>query len=438
MKKYLLSILITIIFDASAQNITTVAGVGSTGYNGDGIPATTAAIARIGGICTNSEGELFISDLSSRLRKVNGAGVISTIAGLGTEGYAGDNIDASLAPIAAPNGIVFDDLGNLIFCDFNNSRIRKITPSGSITTIAGTGGQGYTGDGGQAILAQIGFPSFLARDAAGNLYFAVANHHRVRKIDTFGIITTIAGTGTSGYNGEGGAAYVNFSFPQGIAIDNVGNIYITEANANRIRKINTLGMTTTIAGTGTAGYNGDHIQATTAKINLPVGLRIDAQGNLYFADASNNRIRKIDTNGVITTIVGTGSAIYNGDGIPAITATLNRPVDIAFDAAGSMYIADNDNFRIRKVGNVLPTDHFEIALNSITLFPNPTIDGCTTLNFPESATEIQVVDILGKVILKEKTMGRHRLEITHLDSGFYVVQVSFSGQTVTKKLIVGR
>lgn len=421
-----------------AQTITTYAGTGLTIYNGDDIPATTANLNYITSVLFDSTGtNLFFSDYNQRIRKIDQSGVISTFAGDGSPGYLGDNVAANSTPIHDPHGLIFDNSGNLILCDYTNCRIRKIDSNGIITTIAGTGVCGDYGDYGPATLAHISYPDFITIDSSGNLYFSEGNSSYVRKIDTNGIITTIAGTGVAGYNGDGIlATAAKLNFPSGIAVDAQGNILIAEYFGHRIRKINNLGIISTIAGTGIAGYNGDNIQATTAKVNRPMGLKLDYQGNLYIADTFNNKIRKINGSGIIYTIAGSGVAGYSGDGGPATSAMLNYPVNVDFGADGGMYISDDFNYRIRKVSNVLSNENFSMQSNSIAVYPNPTLNGDTTVFFLESVDDIQVFDLLGQSILNQKTQGLDKLEINLPFAGTYFIKASRNGKSITKKLLV--
>jgi hypothetical protein len=340
-----------------AQNITTIAGTGVAGYNGDGIAATAAQINLPNGLAIDAAGNLYIGELvSQRIRKIDViTGLISTIAGTGTGGYNGDGILAVNAQINNPTALVFDANGDLFFSDRFNHRVRKITMStGIISTVAGTGTNGYNGDGIAAAVAQINYPNNVSFDANGDLFIADWQNYRVRKVDiNTGIISTIAGTGVSGYNGDGIAATTaQLGGPAAIIFDNAGNTFISDFYGARIRKITkNTGLISTIAGTGTLGYNGDGIAATSAMLSGNWGIRFDAAENMYVADANNQRIRKITkSTGLISTIAGTGTNGYNGDGIPATTAEINYPYNIYFDLLNcNLYIADHVNHRIRKV-----------------------------------------------------------------------------------------
>jgi hypothetical protein len=341
----------------NAQNISTIAGTGTAGYNGDGIPATAAQFNGVQGLAFDGSGNLFVADISNnRIRKITtSTGLISTVAGTGTAGYNGDGILATAAQINIPSALAFDSNGDLYFTDRSNSRIRKITTStGIISTVAGTGTGGYNGDGILATAAQLNNPNEVSFDASGNLYIADWINNRVRKVDkSTGIISTIAGTGTAGYNGDGIAATAaQINGPCGIIFDNAGNNYIAEYGGARVRKINIgSGLISTIAGTGTFGYNGDGIAATTAQLSGCAYIKFDAAENMFIGEGSNQRVREIiKSTGLISTIAGTGTAGYNGDGIAATTAQLNFPFYILFDQVKcNMYIADYYNNRIRLI-----------------------------------------------------------------------------------------
>jgi len=331
--------------------IATVAGTGTAGYNGDNIAATSAGLYYPQGVAVDSAGSLYIADTdNSRIRKVDAGGIITTVAGNGAQGYNGDNIAATSAELYNPNGVAVDSAGNLYIADMNNNRIRKVDASGIITTVAGNGTFGYNGDNIAATSAELWNPATVAVDSAGNLYIADDFNYRVRKVDTNGVITTMAGTGTAGYNGDNIAATsAELYHPHGAALDSAGNLYIADEFNARIRKVDASGIITTVAGNGTAGYNGDDIPATSAELYNPFGVAVDSAGNLYIADFYNARIRKVDASGIITTLAGNGTQGYNEDNIPATSAELSTSEGVAVDSAGSLYIADTYNDRVRKV-----------------------------------------------------------------------------------------
>ncbi len=340
-----------VIDGASDEIITTVAGTGVRDFSGDGFPATAAQLNGPNTITIDASGNLFIAEsLGQRVRKVDTAGIITTFAGGGIPDL-GDDRSATSAQFDPSSGVAFDFWGNLYIADLGNNRIRKVDKlTRIITTVAGTGLTGSAGDGGPATVAQLNGPFAIAFDSSGNLYIADSTGRRVRKVDRLtGIITTFAGTGVSGSAGDGGpavAAQVNN--PQGVAVDFSGNLYISEFAGHRVRKVNlSTGIITTVAGTGVTGFSGDNGPATAAKLNIPQGIAIDFSGNLYIADVGNNRIRKVDATGIITTIAGTGTRGYLGDGGPATAATLDIPQGVSVDSSGNLYIADGN--RIRKV-----------------------------------------------------------------------------------------
>ena len=267
---------------------------------------------------------------------------VTTIAGDGTSGFGADG--PALAAPLNPAGIAVDAAGNVYIADDN--LVRKIS-GGVITTVAGNGSYGFSGDGGPATSAQLLNPHGLAVDSAGNLYIADTLNLRIRKVSN-GVITTIAGNGTYGSDGDGGpATSAQLNMPYGIAVDTAGNIYIADESNNRIRKVSK-GVITTVAGNGAFGYSGDGGPATAAQLNWPRGVAVDAAGNLYIADTESNRIRKV-SNGVITTVAGNGTRDFDKDKVPATTAPLNWPQSVTVDKAGNVYIADSFNNRVRKV-----------------------------------------------------------------------------------------
>jgi uncharacterized protein (TIGR03437 family) len=333
----------------AAGTITTVAGSGQAGYSGDGGPATSAWLEGPEGVAVDAAGNLYIADGgNSRIRKVTPSGTITTVAGNGRDGYSGDGGLATAASLGYPSDVAVDAAGNLYIADTSNSRVRKVAPTGTITTVAGNGQQSYSGDGGPATAASLSQPRGVAVDAAGNLYIADGVNERIRKVTPAGTITTLAGNGAYKFSGDGGAAAgASLNFPTGVAVDAAGNLYISDGN--RIRKVYVAGTITTVAGNGQAGYSGDGGPATAASLDGPMGLAVDAAGNLYIANTGNQRIRKVTPAGTITTVAGNGQAGYSGDDGPATVASLNYPFGVAVDAAGNLYIAEASNSRIRKV-----------------------------------------------------------------------------------------
>lgn len=357
--------------------ITTVAGNGGGVYSGhqgpvgDGGPAKDARLSFPFSVAADSNGNLFIADtFDNRIRKISPDGIISTIAGTGTAGFSGDGGPAINAQLDAPFGLAVDGAGNLYFIDANNYRIRKISLDGTISTIAGTGKRGFSGDGGPATSAMLGafswcntFCGGLAVDGAGALFIADSDNHRVRKVSPDGIITTVAGNGAEGFSGDGGPATdAQFSGPTSVAVDHSGNLFIADSGRGHIRRVSPDGTITTVAGTGAfSGPSGDGEAAINARLSAPSGVAVDSDGNLFIADPGWNfytgdgayqsccdhRIRKVSPDGTISTVAGNGIAGFYGDGGPASTAALNGPVSVAVDGAGNVYVADLANYAIR-------------------------------------------------------------------------------------------
>lgn len=343
--------------ETSAQTISTYAGTGARSTSGDGGPATAATIYFPSGVCLNSSNQLFITDgYSGQIRRVDAFGMITTIAGNGSVGFTGDGGPATAAEIGSPTNIVSDKNGNLYFEDADYWRIRKIDTFGVITTVAGIGVANNTGDGGPATNAAVNTP-FIVVDMKGNIYFSCSNivggtdRYRIREIDTAGIINVIAGNGTGSYSGDGGSATAAGMIPAVLAVDKAGNIYFDDSY--RIRRIDAAtGIITTICGIGTPGYSGDGFPATAAQIGLNIfGIEVDDAGNIYLADQSYEVIRKIDRLGRISTIAGTGTAGYTGDGGPATAATISYPCQIAKYGGGNIFFADANNNVIRMISD---------------------------------------------------------------------------------------
>lgn len=342
-----------------AQIINTVVGSGTSGHTGDGGAATSATLNTPAGIGFNSSGSMFVTEYNGNyIREINTSGTISTYAGTGSASSTGDGFAASLATLKNPAGIAYDASGNMYVAEAGGNRIRKITTAGIISTIAGTGAASSTGDGSAATSATLNSPTDLAFDASGDLYISESGGNRIRKITTStGNISTFAGTGTASSTGDGGAANAaTVNSPAGILFDGSGNLYIAENGGNRIRKINTSGNISTVAGNGTASSTGDGSAATSATVKGPRSLAMDASGNLFISEESGSIIRKINfTSGNISTIAGTGTFGYSGDGDDATSATFKTPYSITFHN-GNLYIVDLSSYVVRRVCNApVPT-----------------------------------------------------------------------------------
>jgi type IX secretion system substrate protein len=339
---------------AGAQTITTYAGGGPGGL-GDGGPATAALVSKPVALTFDKSGNLFISDeFANRVRKVDASGLITTFAGPGVTGVIGDGGPATAAYLQYAQGITCDTVGNLFIADSRNYRVRKVNAAtGIISTVAGTGTTvfGGSGDGGQATAAQFNTPSDVKFDKKGNLYIADNSASVVRKVNAAGVVSTVAGIGGSlGDSGdEGPATAALLHDPTFLAFDETGNLYIAEQIGHRIRKVDTFGIIHTIAGTGASGYNGDSIAATSAKLN-PLGMVFF--NNALYVSTSDHRVRKIDfdnDSNYVYTVAGNGTYGYTGDGIPPLTAELYNPSGLALRGCGDLYIADLDNSRVRRI-----------------------------------------------------------------------------------------
>jgi uncharacterized protein (TIGR03437 family) len=341
--------------------IQTVVGSNSTSVIFNQAPATTIRLNGPTGLAVDSSGDIFIAEggLGTgsglgigdyKIWKINSVGVVSTGAGNGIESYSGDGGPATSAQLNRPASVVFDAVGNLYIADSANNRVRKISPGGVITTAAGTGVAGYSGDGGAAASAMLNGPKGLASDADGNVYIADTQNNRIRKLLPNGTIITIAGNGNASFFGDGGPANAaSIHMPQGLCFVTGGYIYVADTGNQRIRELLPNGTIATVAGNGTQGMTGDGGSPTAAELNLPTGVTLDSTGNMYIADQGNNRVRWVSTNGMIFTLAGAGSAL--GDGGPSPAAQLSAPASVAVDAAGNVYIGDTGHNRIRVVSN---------------------------------------------------------------------------------------
>ena len=337
--------------------IYTVAG-SSQGFDGNNGPPTSALLLKPIGTAIGPSGELYIADTNhNSIRKVLN-GVITTVAGTGSPGYSGDTGPATSAQLSAPWGVAVDSSGNLFISDLGNEVIRYVSAStGTISTVAGVGGtSGYNNDGIAANLAYLNAPAGIAIDSSDNIYIADFGNHRIRQVaKATGLISTVAGTGTGGYNGDAVAATTAELFnPVDIKLDTSGNLYIADRGNNLIRKVSG-GTITTVAGltshagtSGTGGFSGDGGPATSALLNSPFGIALDSTGNLYIADSNNNVIREV-SGGVIETIAGNTVAGYSGDLGPPTSASLNSPLAVSVSPAGLIYISDSQNNLIRAV-----------------------------------------------------------------------------------------
>jgi len=395
--------------DAATGNITTVAGTGVAGDTGDGAAASSAEIRAPRGIIVDGSGDLYFVDTGNDLvRRVDHATQnITTVAGGFYYGFSGDGGPATSASLYAPDGVALDSLGNLFITDVLNLRVRRV--DGATQTISTVAGGGSGGDNGPATAVQMVKPQGVAADATGNIFIADTYSHRIRRVDaTTQVVTTVAGTGTSGFSGEGGPGEsAELKYPMGVAQDTFGNLFIADMLNERIRRLDAVSqIITTVAGTGFYGYNGDGSTATAAQLNSPIAVAVDGSGNLFIADQLNQRIRRVDAKTqVITTVAGNGTAGFNNDGVLATTAELNGPSGVAVDGSGNLFIADTINNRIRRVdaGTQIITT---VAGNGSGTCPSG--DGVLAtlveLCTPSSVT----VDRAGNLYFSEAGLGRVR------------------------------
>lgn len=340
------------IWEITAAGVfTAAAGNGLESYSGDGGPASVAQVDAPGAVAVDPAGNFYIADsLNHRVRKISTAGVITTVAGTGVAGYAGDGGAAAGAQLNSPMGVAADAYGDLFIADTGNNRIRKVTASGIIYTVVGNGNAGFFGDGGLGPLAALHAPASVAVDAAGNLYIADTGNHRVRAATQTLIVRTIAGTGQPGFSGDDGpATNAQLNSPSAVALDGAGNLYIADRDNGRIRRVTLSGTIGTVAGSATAIGIGDGGSALAAMLAAPQGVAVDGVGDLFISDTGHNRLREVFSNGTIVTVAGNGGRGFSGDGGPAAGAQFNAPLALTLDRAGNVYVADSANDAIRAV-----------------------------------------------------------------------------------------
>jgi sugar lactone lactonase YvrE len=449
MKKYIYQLLgLPLIFSLQAQaQISTIAGTGAGGHAGDGGSATTGQVFAPAGMARDAAGNIYVADqFNNAVRKISG-GNISTIAGTFVAGYSGDTGSATVATAAMlnqPFGVAVDGAGNIYIADMSNHRIRKVTSAGVISTIAGTGAAGYNGDGIQATAAKLYNPSGVAVDGHGNVYISDRWNNRIRKIDTGGVISTIAGTGAYGFNTDSwpSAKLAMVARPLGIMIDAAGSVIFADQDNSRIRKVDSNGVITTIAGHHSGFCDYRTLDENAPCLSYPASVAMDTSGNLYVGDAGNRRVRLIYKSGYIKTIAGTGTNGYSGDGGPGQNANVSQANGLAVDNAGNVYFSDWGNNRVRYVvATVGVADINNNKTGEIEIYPNPVrSNGSFTVNIntavAESAT-LFVTDITGTKI-KETAINTNIATEFNLDvpSGLYILTATTSNGKWNKKIEV--
>lgn len=410
---------------AKAQyTLSKLAGSGvSLGFSGDGAKANDALLYNPYATAIDKTGNVYIADyLNHRIRKIDTLGIITTIAGSGTlPGYAGDGAIATDALLNSPNGIAIDTLGNIYFTELKNNCIRKLSADGIISTH----------------INNLANPSAICIDKNQNLFVADYLNHQIKKIDLLGNISVVVGIGTQGFSGDNALAInAQLNYPEGVAVDKVGNLYVSDTQNRRIRKITADGNITTLAGNGTAGFSGDGALATLAELKTPKGISCDTSGNIYFADADNNRIRKIDSNGNITTLLGEIGLISSVE--------LSLPIGVSCDLKGNLYVSDTFNSTVHKLtAPTTPTEEttgvnvMEKFENGILVYPNPTMGEIAIRTTNNNIENIKVYNVFAQEVgvkFIEKQANVYKLDISEEATGLYFVHTKTDSKTEITKI----
>lgn len=406
--------------NANAQDVTTLAG--STQGFADGA-GNTAQFFGPSGIAVDSDGNIYVGDDDNhRIRKITPEGVVSTFAGSGVPGFADGT--GTEAQFYNPHGVAVDGAGNVYVADPDNNRIRKITPTGVVTTLAGSGVYGFADGSGS--IAQFRDPLGVAVDADGNVFVADTYNNRIRKITPAGVVTTLAGS-TEGYaDGTGTAA--KFFRPFGLSIDSTGTVFVADTGNNLIRKITAAGEVTTLAGSTQGFAEG---AGTEAQFNNPCDVYIDAAGTVFVGDLWNNRIREITPEGVVSTFAGSTQGYIDGE---VDMAQFNWPWGLAVDADGTMFVADRRNNRIRKITGILGTDNYQ--QNQVLVYPNPASEKINIELQDNVAAIVIIYDMNGRTLQTEYIIDKKfSIPINNLANGIYWIQITTERVKVSRKFV---
>jgi len=431
----------------SAQGIiTTIAGNGHTEYIGDGHPATNFALGGPAGLCLDRHNNLYIANLyTSRVSKLAHDTLSTVVDTSGNSGYSGDGGLADSATVTNPIGVCMDTAGNLYVTDVYYDVIRMVNTEGFISTICGSGMGGYGGDNGPGVSAQLNKPHGAFPDSKGNLYIADYENHRIRRLNlATGIISTFAGTGTSGPATDNVQATASqISYPSSVCTDRYDNVYFAEHGNHRIRKVDAVtGIITTVAGNGSQDYLGDGNVAVQAALNQPNGVYVDNYGFIYISDYGNNVVRAVSPQGIIATIAGVfDSSGWSGDGGAAIQATFQGPTAVCVDNAGNIYIADGDNSLIRRVTPIkFPNAGIgQTGMPSLRIYPNPAANGRFTVCLPGSlqVASVTVTNAIGRCVYAGQINGSiGTIDISREGPGMYYLQTVTPGGSFLSKIVV--
>ena len=335
---------------AATNDIVTVAGNGIEGFTGDGGAATAAGLGSPISVSATADGGFLVAELDNRVRKVSADGTITTVAGDGARGFAGDGGPATEAELFNPGSVAATPDGGFLIADSSNQRVRRVSPAGTITTVAGTGASGFSGDGGPATEAELFTPETVSPTADGGFLIAEFDGQRIRKVSPSGTITTVAGDGTQGFSGDGGpATAAQLNDPFAVAATADGGFLIADGGNFRVRRVSPGGTITTVAGDGTPALSGDGGPATAASLTEPEAIAVTGDGGFLIGDPFGEVVRRVSAGGTITTIAGDGTFGFSGDGGPATAAQFNGPSGVSATAGGGFLVADIGNDRIRFV-----------------------------------------------------------------------------------------